>query len=222
MHVIWRAEKIKLKQTGNERRHHKNREHIKLRKNPEREEFNMCFEKDNLTLFEHSKRIMQKHKETTGKKAKETAVVLISHLMTVSPEAKEELLKNKEEWIKEQLNFCETTSPGEIVAWYYEEDEETPHLHIYQSAANEDGKLNINRDGIFAGAGKMQALQEIYEMQMRYSGIFKEIESRIKQEERTVKRKHQSSRIYKEIEERIRNEIKLKEAEKTIEEIFKE
>lgn len=224
MHVIWRAEKITKKQTAGERRHHKDRMHIIGREHPEREKYNQSWEKDGRTLYDHAKEIEENHRKTTGRKAKSTAIVMISHMMTASPEASEEILKNKSKWIEEQLEYCRTTSPGEILAWYYEEDERTPHIHIYQSAADEEGRLNINRTGIFAGASKMQALQEAYEMHMRYANIFQNIESRTKQEDRPKgeKKKHTSAKLYREIEEQIKNEMKLKEAQKTIEEIFKE
>ena len=187
MYVIMKMGRCHLKMLAGRRRHHLDRDKLKSREHPERQKYN-SYKEFGGTLYEQARELLKQHKEVTGRKARTDAVVMIDFVFTVSPEARYELLENKNEWIQAQIKWVKKNfSHSKFCGLFYEEDETTPHLHVYVSATEEKGNLNAKK--IIGNASKMASYQESYEQFMIESGIFQNITKRTKQKSRPKNKK---------------------------------
>lgn len=181
-HVIMKMGRCHQKMLAARRRHHLNRDMLKNREHEEFERFN-SYKEFGGTLYDQAKLLLEQHKDITGRKARSDAVVMIDFVFTFSPEMRNEMLMNKKKWIQAQINWVGQNFPhSKLCALSYEEDETTPHLHMYISATEEKG--NLNAKAIIGNASKMAKYQQSYEDYMIASGIFKSIQKRKKQKER--------------------------------------
>ena len=195
MYVIMKMGRCHLKMLGARRRHHLNREQLHNRENPERQKYNEYREFGG-TLYEQAQELLKQHKEVTGRKARTDAVVMIDFVFTVSPEARDELLKNKKAWVQHQIKWVkENFKNSKICAVSYEEDETTPHLHVYVAATEKEGNLCAKK--IIGNASKMSSYQTSYENYMLDSGLFPNMQRRTKQKNRKEKVHNVPIRQYK-------------------------
>lgn len=195
MYVIMKMGRCHLKMLGARRRHHLNREQLHNRENPERQKYNEYREFGG-TLYEQAQELLKQHKEVTGRKARTDAVVMIDFVFTVSPEARDELLKNKKTWVQHQIKWIKENFPdSKICAVSYEEDETTPHLHVYVAATEKEGNLCAKK--IIGNASKMSSYQTSYENYMLDSGLFPNMQRRTKQKNRKEKVHNVPIRQYK-------------------------
>lgn len=182
MYVIMKMGRCHLKMLGARRRHHLNREQLHNREHPERQKYNEYWENGG-TLYDQAQELLKQHKEVTGRKARTDAVVMIDFVFTVSPEARDELLRNKKTWVTLQRKWIKENFPDcKVCGMSYEEDETTPHLHMYIAATEKDGNLCAKK--IIGNASKMSSYQTSYENYMLDSGLFPNMQKRTKQKNR--------------------------------------
>ena len=211
-------------------RHNNNREHLSGRKNADRQNENMTFRKyPGKTTLQIVNDKIKEIKERTGKSTAKNRVVVAEFVLTFSPEQTENIMKQKDEWIKSNLQWIEKefgSKGAELFRWDLHMDETTPHIHAFVLTTDEKGMFNGTH--FFAKKKMLECYQTTYAEAMKPYGLVRGVSKEqtkakhIKSAEylqKANKQIEQNIEMLKEDAVRIQNKAKeLAQTEKVIDE----
>lgn len=153
-------------------RHNNDRKHLKGRKHAELEKYNFTRKKYDMTMTQLVNKKVKEIKEKTGKNTAKNKVVVAEFVLTFSPESTEQILKQKNEWVKANIDWIKNTyekKGGELVRFDFHMDETTPHLHAFVLTTDDKGIFNGSH--FFAKKSMLRQYQDTYAEAMAPFGL---------------------------------------------------
>lgn len=190
-YCIMRFQKHKKESIAKVERHQNDRERLKNRAHPERQNKTIKRYQDE-TMLQTVKRLQKEQEERTGRKVRKDCVSLVEFVLTFSPEMEEHIARNFKEWYHKNIQWLKDTFGSEnLIRCDINRDEQTLHLHAYIVPLDEHGNFNAKR--WFGKKTQLEKLQDSYAEYMAEfdleRGLPKDITKAIHQTKQQYERK---------------------------------